>query len=143
MRILVVHGPNLNILGTREPEVYGSTTLEQIDAMLAEEGKGLGAEVRAVQSNSEGELVTALQEASGWADVVIINPAGYTHTSVALRDAVAALGKPVIEVHLSNVHAREEFRRYSYISPVAKGVITGFGADSYRLALHAAVRLVK
>lgn len=143
MRILVVHGPNLNILGKREPDVYGSTTLEQIDAMLAEEGGALGAEVRSVQSNSEGELVTALQEATGWADAVIINPAGYTHTSVALRDAVAALDAPVIEVHLSNVHAREEFRRQSYISPVAKGVITGFGADSYWLALQAAVRLVK
>jgi len=142
MRILVVHGPNLNILGTREPDIYGSKTLDQINAMLIEEGARLGAEVRAHQSNSEGELVTAVQQAAGWADVLIINPAGYTHTSVALRDAIAALPVPTIEVHLSNVYAREDFRRHSYISPVAKGVISGFGADSYRLALLAAARLV-
>jgi 3-dehydroquinate dehydratase-2 len=143
MRILVVHGPNLNMLGTREPDIYGSTTLEQINAMLIEEGARVGAEVRTHQSNSEGELVTAIQQAAAWADVVIINPAGYTHTSVALRDAIAALSVPAIEVHLSNVYAREEFRRHSYISPVAKGVISGFGADSYRLALLAAARLVE
>lgn len=143
MRILVVHGPNLNMLGTREPDIYGSTTLEQINAMLVEEGKPLGAEVRAVQSNSEGELVTAVQQAAGWADALIINPAGYTHTSVALRDAVAALSVPTIEVHLSNVHAREDFRRHSYIAPVARGQIAGFGADSYRLALLGVVGLVK
>ena len=142
MRILVVHGPNLNMLGTREPDIYGSKTLDQINAMLIEEGVRLGAEVRTAQSNSEGELVTAVQQAAGWADVLIINPAGYTHTSVALRDAIAALSVPAIEVHLSNVYAREEFRRHSYVSPVAKGVISGFGADSYRLALLAAVRLV-
>lgn len=142
MRILVVHGPNLNMLGTREPDVYGSKTLDQINAMLIEEGSRLGVEVRTVQSNSEGELVTAVQQAAGWADVLVINPAGYTHTSVALRDAIAALTLPTIEVHLSNVYAREEFRRHSYISPVAKGVISGFGADSYRLALLAAARLV-
>lgn len=142
MRILVVHGPNLNMLGTREPDVYGSKTLDQINAMLIEEGVRLGAEVKTHQSNSEGELVTAVQQAAGWADVLIINPAGYTHTSVALRDAVAALPVPAIEVHLSNVYAREDFRRHSYISPVAKGIISGFGADSYRLALLAAVRLV-
>ena len=142
MRILVVHGPNLNMLGTREPDIYGSKTLDQINAMLIEEGSRLGVEVRTVQSNSEGELVTAVQQAAGWADVLVINPAGYTHTSVALRDAIAALTLPTIEVHLSNVYAREEFRRHSYISPVAKGVISGFGADSYRLALLAAARLV-
>lgn len=142
MRILVVHGPNLNMLGTREPDVYGSKTLDQINAMLIEEGSRLGVEVRTVQSNSEGELVTAVQQAAGWADVLVINPAGYTHTSVALRDAIAALTLPTIEVHLSNVYAREEFRRHSYISPVAKGVISGFGADSYRLALLAAARLI-
>ena len=142
MRILVVHGPNLNLLGTREPDLYGSKTLDQINAMLIEEGVRLGAEVRTVQSNSEGELVTAVQQAVGWADVLIINPAGYTHTSVALRDTIAALAVPAIEVHLSNVYAREDFRRHSYISPVVKGVISGFGADSYRLALLAAARLV-
>ncbi|HUW60780.1 MAG TPA: type II 3-dehydroquinate dehydratase [Candidatus Bathyarchaeia archaeon] len=142
MRILVVHGPNLNMLGTREPDLYGSKTLDQINAMLIEEGVRLGAEVRTVQSNSEGELVTAVQQAVGWADVLIINPAGYTHTSVALRDTIAALAVPAIEVHLSNVYAREDFRRHSYISPVVKGVISGFGADSYRLALLAAARLV-
>jgi 3-dehydroquinate dehydratase-2 len=142
MRILVVHGPNLNMLGTREPDIYGTKSLDQINAMLIEEGVRIGAEVQTVQSNSEGELVTAVQQAAGWADVLIINPAGYTHTSVALRDAIAALSIPAIEVHLSNVYAREEFRRHSYISPVAKGVISGFGSDSYRLALLAAVRLV-
>ncbi len=142
MRILVVHGPNLNMLGTREPEIYGSTTLEQIDAMLVEEAARLGAEVKTLQSNSEGELVTSVQKAAGWADALIINPAGYTHTSVALRDAIAALSVPTIEVHLSNVYAREEFRRHSYVSPVAKGVISGFGADSYLLALIAATRML-
>lgn len=141
MNVLVLHGPNLNLLGAREPEVYGPATLEDINAMLAQEARNLGVELKSLQSNSEGELVSAIQEAKGWADVLIINPAAYTHTSVALRDAVAAAGVPTIEVHLSNVHAREAFRRHSYIAPVAVGQIAGFGADSYRLALQAAVRL--
>jgi 3-dehydroquinate dehydratase-2 len=138
MNVLIVHGPNLNLLGTREPEVYGSTTLADIDRMLKEESDKLGIVLRTIQSNSEGALVDAIQEASGWADVLIINPAAYTHTSVALRDAVTASGIPTIEVHLSNIHAREEFRQKSHIAPVAKGQIAGFGAESYRLALLAA-----
>ena len=138
MNILVIHGPNLNLLGKREPGIYGHITLEQINAMLESEGGKLGMEVRTFQSNSEGALVTAIQDAMGWAGALIINPGAYTHTSVALRDAIAATGIPAIEVHLSNVHARESFRHHSYIAPVAKGQIMGFGADSYRLALLAA-----
>jgi 3-dehydroquinate dehydratase-2 len=141
MNVLVLHGPNLNLLGTREPEVYGRETLEDINAMLAEEAQRLGIALKTFQSNIEGELVTAIQEAKDWAHVVIINPAAYTHTSVALRDAIAAVGIPAIEVHLSNVYAREPFRHHSYIAPVATGQISGFGSDSYRLALLAAARL--
>ncbi len=141
MKVLVVHGPNLNLLGTREPEVYGSTTLDDINAMMEKEAEALGLELTFTQSNVEGDMVTAIQEASSWANAIIINPAAYTHTSVALRDAVAAVGVPTIEVHLSNVYAREEFRHHSYISPVAVGVIGGFGADSYRLALQAVKNL--
>ena len=143
MKILVVHGPNLNMLGTREPAIYGRTTLADINAMLEEEAQQRQIELRTFQSNSEGELVTAIQDASGWADAIIINPAAYTHTSVALRDAVAAAGVPTVEVHLSNVYAREEFRHHSYIAPVAIGQIAGFGRDSYRLALLALQRVVK
>ena len=138
MKVLVIHGPNLNVLGAREPEVYGRTTLEDINALIQDEAAKLKADVKIVQSNAEGDLVTAIQEAKGWADAIIINPAAYTHTSVALRDAVSAVGVPTIEVHLSNVYAREEFRHRSLIAPVAVGQITGFGAESYRLALIAA-----
>lgn len=141
MKILVVHGPNLNLLGTRETEVYGEQTLDDVNAMLSSEAEKLGAEIRTMQSNSEGALIDAIQDARGWADAIIINPGAYTHTSIALRDAVAAVDLPVIEVHLSNVHAREDFRRHSYIAPVAAGQIVGFGADSYRLALLAALSL--
>lgn len=141
MKILVVHGPNLNLLGTRETDVYGEQTLDDVNAMLSSEAEKLGAEIRTMQSNSEGALIDAIQDARGWADAIIINPGAYTHTSIALRDAVAAVDLPVIEVHLSNVHAREDFRRHSYIAPVAAGQIVGFGADSYRLALLAALSL--
>ncbi|HOZ45744.1 MAG TPA: type II 3-dehydroquinate dehydratase [Candidatus Hydrogenedentes bacterium] len=141
MNILVLHGPNLNLLGTREPEIYGRMSLADINAMLAEEAGRLGIELKAIQSNSEGALVTAIHEAAEWADAIIINAAAYTHTSVALRDAIAAVGVPTIEVHLSNVHAREEFRSHSYMAPVVLGQIAGFGADSYWLALQAAARL--
>ena len=143
MNVLVLHGPNLNLLGAREPEVYGRETLGAIDAMLQEEGRKLGVDVHSFQSNIEGELVTAIQDARGWADAIIINPAAYTHTSVALRDAIAAVGIPTIEVHLSNVYARELFRHHSYIAPIAVGQICGFGAEGYRLALIAASRLTK
>ena len=141
MKILVIHGPNLNLLGTRETDIYGEETLDDIDAALSAEAKKHGAEVRTTQSNSEGALVDAIQEARNWADAIIINPGAYTHTSIALRDAVAAVELPVIEVHLSNVHAREDFRRHSYIAPLSVGQIVGFGADSYRLALLAALSL--
>lgn len=137
MKILVLHGPNLNLLGVREPEIYGSVTLEEIDAKLIEMGKSLGADVKCQQSNHEGALIDALQAGRTWADGVIFNPGGYSHTSVALRDTITAIGIPVIEVHLSNVYAREEFRRTSLISAVCKGKISGLGWKSYTLALRA------
>ena len=137
MRVLVLHGPNLNLLGTREPDVYGKMTLAEIDQRLAKVGRELGVEVRTAQSNHEGALIDALQEARTWADGVVFNPGGYTHTSVALRDAISAIGIPVIEVHLSNIYAREEFRRTSLLSAVCKGQIVGLGWRSYEMALRA------
>jgi 3-dehydroquinate dehydratase-2 len=139
VKILALHGPNLNLLGTREPDVYGSMTLDEINARLVEEGHGLGAEVTCLQSNHEGALVDALQDARTWADGVIFNPGGYTHTSVTLRDTIAAIGIPVVEVHLSNVYAREEFRHMSLLSAVCKGKIVGFGWKSYILGLRALI----
>lgn len=137
MKILVLHGPNLNLLGTREPEVYGSMTLEDINNKLIELGKGLGAEVTCLQSNHEGGLIDALHDARIWANGVVFNPGAYTHTSIALRDAISAIQIPVIEVHLSNIYAREEFRHVSMISAVCKGKIAGLGWKSYALALRA------
>ena len=140
--ILVLHGPNLNLLGVREPGVYGTLGLDEINRRLIDLGHELGVEVRAVQSNHEGVLIDALQEALTWAGGVIFNPGGYTHTSVALRDAVAAIGIPVIEVHLSNIQAREEFRHRSLIAPVCAGSIAGLGVGSYTLALRGLVEIL-
>jgi 3-dehydroquinate dehydratase-2 len=137
MKILILHGPNLNLVGQREPEVYGSMTLEEIDAKLAEVARELGLEVECRQSNQEGVLVDALQQAGTSADGVVFNPGGYAHTSVALRDAIAAIDIPVVEVHLSNVAAREEFRHTSLIGAVCRGTIAGFGWASYALGLRA------
>lgn len=136
-RILVLHGPNLNLLGTREPDVYGSTTLDEIDQRLRALGPEFGCEVECLQSNHEGVLIDALHSARGRFHGVLLNPGGLTHTSVALRDAVLATGLPVIEVHVSNPHARESFRHRSLISGAALGVVQGFGPDSYPLALRA------
>jgi 3-dehydroquinate dehydratase-2 len=136
-RVLVLNGPNLNMLGTREPQTYGSQTLADIEAMITAESAALGLEVACRQSNIEGELVTWIQQALGKFDALVLNPGAYSHTSVAIHDAIRAVGLPVIEVHLSNIHAREAFRHHSYVSPVALGVICGLGASGYTLALRA------
>ena len=142
MKLLILHGPNLNLLGTRQPEIYGSLTLDDIDTRLVELAGENNVELVCKQSNHEGELIDALHDARTWADGVVFNPGAYTHTSIALRDAISAIGIPVIEVHLSNVYAREEFRHVSMISAVCKGKITGFGWRSYRLGLRALMDLL-
>jgi 3-dehydroquinate dehydratase-2 len=139
-QILVLNGPNLNLLGTREPEIYGSDTIDTIIAELRVFASSRDAEIRTSQSNGEGELVDALHDARGWADGVVFNPGAYTHTSVALRDAISAIELPVVETHLSNVHAREEFRQRSLLSAVCLGVVGGFGKHSYVVALDGLLR---
>jgi 3-dehydroquinate dehydratase II len=143
MKILVLHGPNLNLLGEREPDVYGRTTLAEIDAKLRELGSKRGATVESFQSNHEGALIDKIQAARRSHQAIIINPGGLTHTSVALRDALAATALPVVEVHLSNVYAREEFRHHSYVAPIALGQISGLGAKGYELALDALLDRLK
>lgn len=143
MKILILHGPNLNLLGTREPEVYGSMTLDDINNKLIELGSELSTEITCLQSNHEGALIDALHDARTWADGVVFNPGGYTHTSISLRDAISAIQIPVVEVHLSNVYAREEFRHVSMISAVCKGKITGFGWRSYMLGLRALAEMLE
>lgn len=139
LRLLVLHGPNLNLLGTREPSVYGLLSLTDIDKTIAQHAATLGIAVQSKQTNEEGELVTWIQDARGHFDGIVINPAGYTHTSIAIRDAIAAVGLPTVEVHLSNIHQREEFRHHSFIAGVAIGQISGFGSTGYLLALEGLV----
>ncbi len=141
--ILVLHGPNLNLLGTRETEVYGNVTLEAINAALEKLALAEGVSVTIRQSNAEGDLVDAIQKAAGRFDALVINPGAFTHTSIAIRDAIAAVGIPTVEVHLSNIYRREDFRRQSYVAGVAVGQISGFGTDSYLLGLRAAVSQAK
>lgn len=142
-RVAVIHGPNLNMLGIRETEVYGHLSLEQINQRILEKAKALGLEVRISQSNHEGEIIEAIHEALQWADALIINPGAYSHYSIAIRDAIAAVRLPTVEVHLSNIHAREEFRRHSVTAPVVHGIISGFGVMSYLMALDAVKFIVE
>ncbi|HKC49237.1 MAG TPA: type II 3-dehydroquinate dehydratase [Myxococcota bacterium] len=143
MKILVLHGPNLNLLGEREPEIYGRTTLAEIDAALREQASARGASVDSFQSNHEGALIDRIQASRRTHQAIIVNPGGLTHSSVALRDALAATGLPVVEVHLSNIYAREEFRHRSYVSGIALGQISGLGAKGYELALEALLDRLK
>lgn len=141
MKVLFLNGPNLNLLGQREPNVYGSTTLADIEKLVREEARKLGVELDFKQSNVEGELVTWIHQAKGKQDAIVLNAAAYTHTSIALRDAISATGVPTVEIHISNIHSREEFRHHSLIASVCKGQITGFGPFSYILGLIAAVNI--
>jgi len=143
MRILVVHGPNLNLLGTREPGIYGTLTLSEVNRALSSLADELGVDVTLFQSNSESALIDSIHSAAASCDGILINPAAYTHTSVAIRDAVSAVGLPVVEVHLSNIHSREKFRARSFIAPVAVGQVSGFGLDSYLLGFRALFNHIK
>jgi 3-dehydroquinate dehydratase-2 len=141
-KILIIHGPNLNLLGNREVDVYGKTTIEEINAAISALAKERGTTLKILQSNHEGEIVDLIGKAKGEYDAILINPAAYTHTSVAIRDAISAVGIPTVEVHLSNIYSREDFRHTSLIAPVANGQIAGFGKDSYLLGLEAIMRLI-
>lgn len=143
VKIVVIHGPNLNLLGLREPEVYGSLNLDQINERMQTLAAAEGLELRISQSNHEGVIIDTIHGALDWADAILINPGAYTHTSVAIRDAISAVRLPTVEVHISNVHRREPFRHHSYISPVVVGQVVGFGVDSYLLGLQAAKRTVE
>jgi 3-dehydroquinate dehydratase-2 len=140
IKILVIHGPNLNLLGKREPGIYGLQTLSEINSDLEELAQKLNVELKIIQTNSEGGIVSFIGDNADWADGIIINPAAYTHTSIAIRDAISAVGLPAVEIHLSNIFRREKFRHFSYISPVATGVICGLGPEGYFLALEAIVK---
>lgn len=143
MKILVIHGPNLNLLGERQPDIYGKFTLEEIDSQLKKIAKNEKVDLEIFQSNHEGEIVEKIGKAKGKADCLLINPAAYTHTSVAIRDAIEGVGIPTVEVHISNIYAREEFRHTSLIAPVAVGQVCGFGINSYKLGLKAAIEIAK
>jgi len=143
MNILVIHGPNLNLLGKRQPEIYGTQTLENINQDLIQIAQKQGVTLRVFQSNQEGEIVSKIGDNIDWANGILINPAAYTHTSIAIRDALSAINLPVIEIHLSNIYEREDFRHHSYVSPIAVGVISGFGNYSYELALNAMINTLK
>ena len=142
-KLLLINGPNLNLLGTREPEIYGSTTLDDVEQTLSKQAAAAGHSLDCFQSNHEGAIVDALHDARGQVDFVIINPGAYTHTSIAIRDAFSATQLPFIEVHLSNIHARESFREHSYLSAIARGIIMGLGVNGYQLALAAAIEQIK
>lgn len=143
MKILIINGPNINLLGTREPDVYGVLTMDNINQYLKEFSQTLGVDLDTFQSNIEGEIVDKIQQAKGVFDAIVINPAAYTHTSVAIRDAISAVQIPTVEVHISNVHSREEFRKNSFIAPVCIGQISGFGRESYKLGILALVDYLK
>lgn len=143
MKILIIHGPNLNMLGKREPEIYGAMTLEELNSLLTKDARAMHSQVEFFQSNSEGEIVSAIQDAMDKFDGIVINPGAYTHTSVAIRDALLSSGLPVAEVHISNVFKREEFRHKSFVSGVSVGVVSGFGADSYHLGLRGLVNYLQ
>lgn len=142
LRIAVIHGPNLNLLGLREPDVYGTANFDETNRRIREHARAIGVEVRITQSNHEGEIIDTIQEAVNWADAIVINPGGYTHYSLAIADAIRAVRLPTVEVHLSNIHAREEFRRHSVVAAAVVGQIAGFGTASYLLALDAARTIV-